>query len=101
MSDFIGYKVGIATKSNPTEYRELDFSKETLMKAGVPYYEIPFNPLAAAGRAVRDLTFAENLSFLKNELVLNVYDLRNEKVIKTAYDWEWMDYELEMEILAG
>ena len=101
MSDFLGYKVGVATKNDPIDYKFFDFSKETLMRAGVAYYEVPFNPLAAAARAERNLNPAELLSFLKNELVLNVYDLRDENVIKTAYDWEWMDYELEMEILAG
>lgn len=100
MSDFLGYKVELVRKNEKLPYFHFDFSKENLLGEGFEYHEIPFCPLAACGLAVSKLTSAETSLWLKGDLNLNVIDIRDNRLV-TGYDIDWMNFELDLEVLAG
>lgn len=97
MTDFIGYTAEIDRVGYPK--RKYDFTKETLLRQGVEYHEIPFCPLAVIGKMQSKLTRAELDAFLHNDLIIHVIDVA--KGTKYEYDYQQMAHELDMEILAG
>jgi hypothetical protein len=97
MSNFPGY-IAIY-KSSENTVKVFDLTKKTLLEKGVEYYKIPFNPLAAVGAALNELNILEHNEFLCSRAVVHVIDVTRTTI--EVYDIDRLNFELELEILAG
>jgi hypothetical protein len=103
MTNFPGYTTVVTDKSNVV-LSFFDLSPEACVRYGFEEWEVPYCPLAAVGKTLRLMSREMMYAFSNNEIFITVIKGTiggYAKAEKDVYDIDKMNYELDLEFMAG